>query len=336
MFPSSRIHAFYGPYGAGKSFAISYLANPKTRNILLKHIASAGKTEDFLAISVAASLPLKAGLFVQAIYLGIFTKLFTEVFSDRDAVRDFRTDASRIDGIVGRATRNIAENMKIGLDGRISQHELDKNPGHKLLNLERSTLGSMKTQADYVAAIKAVTEPLLGKYRRIIIAIDELENLRQVSMAERLFLNDFIRKLHAEIETGLTLILVFSLNTFEEVGAILQPAVVSRISETISFDYVRGKEDIIEYIQECFEKGAGIQSSDLIEPEALNLIADDLLKFRKEVTFRDVNKQLHRIFGSLLYLKQKERPIKITKVAYEGFRKKLPVDDILRELGSAS
>lgn len=331
IFPSSRIHAFYGPLGGGKSFAISYLADPNTRKVLMKHVSPTGKAKDFLAFSIPASFPLRAGMLTRNVYLGIFRKLFDEIVLDIHLLDGLREMARTTPGTVGQALRSITQSVVRNIEGKISLSTIEETDGYKLLTLERSRLGSLKTQDDYVLAIKAVAEPLLVKYRRVLIAIDELENLRQVSASERLFFNDFVRRLHQEIETGLVIILIFTLQTFGEVESVLQPAVLSRISGQIHFDFVRTRHDIVEYIVQCLEEGADVKASDVMERDAIEAIARDLLKYRKEVTFREVNKELHLIFTSLLT--DGKGPVKITKPAYESLRKQVPVEEIMRDLG---
>jgi len=335
IFPSSRIHVFFGPLGGGKSFAVSYLADANTRKVLTKHVAAGGKN-DFLALSVPASYPVKAGMLTGSVYLGIFKKLLHEILSDPSLFASWRTtfrqDRSGGLGVVDQALRNMVDKASGTLNGRISIPTLEKTEGYKLLTMQRSRIGSLKTQDDYVSAIGAVTGPLLTKYQRIMIAIDELEGLRSVTGSERLFFNDFVRRLVQEIEVGLIVILIFTRQTFEEVESVLQPAVLSRISERIHFDFLRAKQDIIDYVQECLQKGAGVNPSDVIEPVALEALAADLIKYRREVTFRDINKHLISIFA-MLYA-QKKKPLKITKEAYEEITKRISVEDVIRELGA--
>ena len=332
IFPSSRIHAFYGPLGGGKSFAVSYLGHPKTRKVLTKYLPPEDEGKDFLAFSVPASYPLKTGMLTRGVYVGIFERLFREILEDKTILGVFRKAIEKTPGVVGEALRNAMDKMVITLDFDLNLSKVESGEGYKLLTLERSKLGSLKTQTDFVSAIKAVVDPLLAKYQRILIAIDELESLRQVSTSERLFFNDFIRRLHQEVETGLTLILIFSLQSFEDVQAVLQPAVIERISENISFGYVKSRKDIVDYISECFEKGAGVNPSEVIDTDALEAIAADIKRDKREITFRDVNKQLHRIFASVLSQRKMGGPLKVTLNAYESTKKQVPVEDIIRDL----
>src|SRR2546425_6560320 len=332
VFPSSRIHAFYGPLGGGKSFAVSYLGHPKTREVLVRHLPAPYEGKDFFVVSAPASFPLKVGMLTRGVYLGVFEKLFKEVLEDELTLKELRKTMDETSGIVGQALRNAMHSATLTLDFERNFAGIENSEGYKLLTLERSKLGSLKTQDEYVSALRAVAEPLLAKYHRILIAIDELESLRQVSGSERLFFNDFLRKLHQEIETGLTVILIFSLQTFEDVQSVLQPALLSRISETINFGYVRTKKDIVDYISECFEKGGGVNPSEVIDPDAMEAIAESLMKDKRDITFRDVNKQLHRIFGSLLGIGKSGAQFKVTKTAYDAVRKQVPVEDIIRDL----
>jgi hypothetical protein len=332
IFPSSRIHAFYGPLGGGKSFAVSYLGHPKTRKVFTKYLPPAYKGKDFLAFSVPASYPLKTGMLTSGVYVGVFERLFKEILEDRTILGDFRKAIEKTPGVVGEALRNAIDNIVMTLDSELNFANVEKSQGYKLLTLERSKIGSLKTQTDFVSAIKAVVDPLLAKYQRILVAIDELESLRQVSTSERLFFNDFLRRLHQEVETGLTLILIFSLQSFEDVQAVLQPAVIDRISESISFGYVKNKKDIVDYISECFEKGAGVNPLQVIDSDALEAIASDIRKDKREITFRDLNKQLHRIFASVLSQRKVGGPLKVTLDAYEATKKQIPVEDIIRDL----
>lgn len=330
LFPSSRIHVFFGPLGGGKSFAVSYLTHPKTRAILMKHLPSE-KGRDFLTITVAASYPQKAGQLTASVYCGIFRKLFAHIVADSSLFAGLRKTSSTMTGLIGQALRNISRDAVLGLDGRISLQTLETTQGYRCLNLERSRIGTLKSQDDFVAALKAMVDALLGKYQRIVIAIDELENLRNVSASERLFFNDFIRHLFQELEDGLTLILVFTFNTFEDVAAVLQPAAISRISERINFDFVTKKKDIVEYITECLEKRGGIDPSSVIEPSAIASIAADIIGRSQPVTFRDINKELHRVFA-FVSAKKKRKPLKVMKTDYEEMKKAVPVEEIISEL----
>ncbi|MGA2972972.1 MAG: hypothetical protein ABSE39_10210 [Candidatus Bathyarchaeia archaeon] len=331
LFPSSRIHVLFGPLGGGKSFAISYLAHPKTRSVLMKYLPSP-KSKDFLAIRITASYPHKAGQLTASVYSGIFKKLFAKIVDDKGLVVDLRKSGNKIAGLVGQALRSIGHDAVQGLDGHISLQRLEVTEGYKCLTLEKSKIGSLKSQEDYVAAIGTLTDTLLRKYQRIIIAIDELENLRNVSGSERLFFNDFVRHLHQEIEVGVTLILAFTFNTFEDVAAVLQPAVISRISERVNFDYVRKKSDIVEYITECLEKRGGIDPYSVIEPSAITAIAADVTRENQPITFRDVNKELHRVFA-FVFARKKNKPLKVTKAAFEDMKKAVPIQEIIKDLG---
>ncbi len=336
VFPSSRIHAFYGPLGGGKSFAISYLANARTRAVLMKHLPESYGSADFLAFPVAANYPLKVGNLTRGIYLGIFKKLFQEILTDENLFSSFTKTISNVTGAVGEAFRDASENVTMTLDFERSFAGVEKSEGYKLLTLEKSKLGSLKFQEDYVSAIKHLVEPVLRKYRRVVIGIDELETLRQVSGTERLFFNDFLRRLHQDIDTGLTIILIFTLQSFDDVQSILQPAIISRISETINFGYVTRRKDIEEYIVECFSDGAGLDAYEIFDKDALEALSDDLLRKDGEVTFRDVNKQLHKIFAALLGHFKPGAGDRVTKATYESTKKPIPVEDIIRDLAASS
>jgi Cdc6-like AAA superfamily ATPase len=296
----------------------------------MRHIPS-NKGMDFLTINVSSSYPRKAGQLTASIYCGIFTKLFSLIVANSSLFADLRKTAGNMTGIVGQALRDISRNAVRGLDQRIRLQTLEMTEGYKCLNLEKSKIGPLKSQDDYVTAVRALVEPLLTKYQRIIIAIDELENLRNVSASERLFFNDFLRHLHQELDVGLTIILVFTFNTFEDVAAVLSPAVVSRISERINFDFVTKKSEVVDYITECLEKRGGIDPSRIIEANAIAAIAADITKGPEPVTFRDVNKELHKVF-SYSFARNKGKPLEVTKTVYEEMKKAVPVDDIIKEL----
>lgn len=296
MFASNALYVFWGSIGVGKTFAAQYLANPKTKEIVRE---SFKKDVETLIFRVVAASALKTGQLIYSLYKDIVRNCLNKILSDRKLIQVLNTSHDQIDNEkIKAAFRDIQKAMILTVDGRLNIEKIAMSEGYKLLIQDKSKLGKVQDTNELITIIKFLAWVLLHRFNRIIITIDELENLARGTRAETFLVNDLIRKMHDEVEYGLTLILIFTFDSFDDVRGTLQPSVVDRIRDVIEFNFVEKVSDIKEYIKDCIELRTTKPSKDIIAPEVVTKISENLkTKFQKRVSFRVINKEMHRIFA---------------------------------------
>ena len=331
MFASSFMYILYGPIGGGKTFAVKYLANPETQKLIL---AGLKKPEfESLNIRVAAIVPVRTGQLTFSLHKDIVKKLFTAIFKS-DELINILVKADQIgEGNVKAAFEDLKRSARLTLEGKVNIANLENSEGYKFLIQTKSRLGKLLDVNELVETIEVLVKALSEKYERIIISIDELENLRRATGTERILCSDFLRKMHEMIELDMTVFLIFTLESFEEVEQLLQPAFVSRVKEAIEFPFVTDRSDVKEYIAECISQRSKINAYDIIEEEVIDEISESLItNFRRRLSFRHINREMHKIFTSSYILANQPERYKINSELYRRALKGITAEEVVKTI----
>jgi len=335
MFLSTSIYVFWGPVGVGKTFAASYLANPKTKDFVLKKL---NRPREFmpLVFPVNAVVPRRSGDLTFSVYRAIVKKFLTEISNNEDLIKELASAYQKLEaGNIRSAFRDIAGRIRSTVTGKTVIHKIEESEGFKLLALQRSKLGKLLDINDLVAIVKTLADVLLSKYKRIIIMIDELENLSRATGTERLLFSDFMRRIHDEIDLGITFVLIFTFDSYEEVTSNLQPALVSRIRKVIEFGFVNNASDVKEYITDCLWHRSGKKINEIMDEEVLEDLSKTLLsKFGGRLSFRDINKEMHELFTTTFILANQPDRFRISYELYQRAMK-ISAENIVDEIKKA-
>ncbi|MGD1054583.1 MAG: P-loop NTPase fold protein [Nitrososphaerales archaeon] len=334
MFSTTKLYIFWGPYGVGKTFAVQYLSNKEVRRKILQRLSKGGAQTDYLTTTVTAIAPRRTGDLTFTLYKAIMERLVDAIAEDESLVKLLRERGSSVDSAaVGRAFANMTKSIYKTLGGDLNKQRMRESDGYRFLLLERNKLGKLQDTRDMIIALKMLVSCLLTRYQRVVISIDELDNLRTSTITEKFLFSDFVRKIHDEVDNGLTLILIFSFPSFQNVEDILQQAAATRAAEPIEFPLVTRKEDVVEYITDCMSN-----PDEVIEKGAVAKIAEDLLVASgKQLTFREINKEMHRIFAMAFIASGKQKSFTITSALYSQSRKEPSViKDLMKELRETS
>ena len=168
-----------------------------------------------------------------------------------------------------------------------------------------------------------------AKCGRVVISIDELENLSKATGTEKFLCSDFLRKMHDNIDDNLTLFLVFTLDSYQDVKDVLQKALLSRVKQRIEFPFVTSKDDVKEYITECISQRSKINPYEIIDEEVIDELSEKLVNQNLgSLSFRTINKQMKKMFASAYSLTEKSEKPKIDV----SFYKKLIVGITAKEV----
>lgn len=331
MFASSFIYVLYGPLGGGKTFAVAYLANPKTQQVFLKSLKRP-KFES-LIIRVAAVAPLRTGQLTFSLHKDVVEECFSAILRSEELIKIFAGTEQIGTGKIKVAFEDTRKSVIRSLEGKLRIADLEISEGYKFLTQTRSRLGKLQDVNELVETIRILIHILSKKYGRIIISIDELENLARATGTERVLCSDFLRKMHEMIEHDLTLFLIFTLESYEEVSRILQPALLSRVKASIEFPFVKAKSDVKEYIRECLSLRSKVDPDEVIADEVIDAISDSLItNFPGRLSFRDINREVHRIFTTTYIFANQPSKYKIDHTIYKEAMKTPSAEEIVKRI----
>lgn len=332
MFTSSFIYIFYGPVGGGKTFAVRYLANPKTQKLILSTLQRPDLA--LLHINISAVAPLRTGQLTFSLYRDIVKKCFSAILKNEDLIRFLAKNKRIGTGKIGTAFRDIKKSIVRSMDGKLKAKNLENSEGYKLLTVTRSRLGKLDDVNELVETIGILIRILSEKYWRIIISIDELENLARATGTERVLCSDFLRKMHEMIEHDLTLFLVFTFDSFEEVKQVLQPALLSRVKESIEFPFIKEKSEIEEYIRECIALRSKVNPYDVLDPQVIKAISESLvIRHKGRLSFRIINNEMHDLFTlAYIFADRPKHKYKIDYSLYKKIIKRASVKEIVKRI----
>jgi len=232
-FSSSFVYILFGPIGGGKTFAVKYLANPKTQSLLFE--SSQKPAFEVFNLRIPAIVPLRAGQLTFSLHKDIVVKCFSTIFKELELARELKKAKDIGEGKVKIAFNDIRKSLMVYLEGGVNTAAVENSEGYKFLTQSRSRLGKLQDVNELAETIRVLANILSKKYGRIIISIDELENLSKASGTEKVLCSDFLRKMHDFVEHNLTLFLIFTLDSFEDVQRLLQKAFLSRVKDKIEF-----------------------------------------------------------------------------------------------------
>lgn len=331
MFASSFIYILYGPFGGGKTFAVTYLANPKTQQVILKNL-NRPKFET-LIIKVAAIVPTRTGQLTFSLHKDIVEKCFLVISRSEELIKLFSETKQMGTGKIKVAFKNIRKSVMRSFQGKLTMTNLESSEGYKFLTQTRSRLGKLQDVNELVETIRILIHILSKKYGRVIISIDELENLARATVTGRFLCSDFLRKMHEMIEYDLTIFLIFTLESFEEVSGILQKALRSRVKDRIEFPFIKEKSDVKEYIRECLSQRSKVDPDEVIAAEVIDAISDSLItNFLGRLSFRDINREMHRLFTATYIFANQPPKYRIDYELYEKAMKPPSAKEIVRRI----
>lgn len=331
MFASSFVYLLYGPAGGGKTFAIKYFENPEVQQTIFKTLNKPEtKTYNF---RVTAIVPLRAGQLTFSLYKNIATTCLAKIRDNQDLLKIFVKWKDFGEGCIKKAFKDLVSKVyrPLGQDWTIPN--LEETEGYKLLTLTTNKLGKIGDVNDLVEVTRILVYIISQKYSRVVISIDELENLSKATSTERSLFSDFFRKLHENIEHDLTVFLIFTLDSYSDVTDLLQKAFLTRIKDNIEFSSVKSAATVREYIYECISKRCGVDPHEIITENVIFEIAESLTSnFKSDLTFRKINTEMTRIFTSSYIMANQPEKFKIDAALYVKTNKIALSDEVMRQL----
>jgi hypothetical protein len=105
------------------------------------------------------------------------------------------------------------------------------------------------------------------------------------------------------------------------------------VKERIEFPFVRDRSDVKEYITECISQRSKINPYEVIEEEVIDAISDSLItSFRGRLSFRDVNREMHKIFTSTYIFANQPRRYKIDNTLYKRAIKGITAEEVVKQI----
>jgi type II secretory pathway predicted ATPase ExeA len=332
--PSSRIYVYWGHLGSGKTHACKYFSNEKTQQKLVSALRKRAVAGKMLSFRVVSPVPRKVGQLTNSLYRDIVSNLLHEMKSEH--YQELLEITKEIESPCGTALNKLAKMLR--------QRVLTTTPSYlerirdteeyKFLMLMRSKKhGVLETTTDLSLVIECLIKALLKTFDRIYVWIDELENLKQSTLTERRLLSDLIRHVYDGIDYGLTIIMMFSCETFEEVAPLLMPALWDRIKDGIvEFPLMKTIDDFLEYFKTNVRVRGGVDPFSIIEENALKNLVKEIKQEcgEKGVSPRDFNRRMQELLVSayLLWKREGGEQFKITEKFLVSLKKR---EDLLQE-----
>jgi type II secretory pathway predicted ATPase ExeA len=324
--PTRRIYVYWGELGTGKTYACRFFSNEKIQQKILRSIVGEQAQLKMLNISVTAPEPLRVGDLCTNVYKWILVSLLEKMEKiNFDKLLDELKKGPELPYVraLAQLSKEASRQQTLTPDKSIFTLIKDTEEYKFLENLKSKTYGTIGiSEAAHIVAY--LINSLLESYDRITIWIDELEKLQKATLTERRLFSDFIRRIYDESREALTLILIFSLRTFEEVRELLLPPVWSRIGECkVEFKLISKDKDLIQYFNDNV-KHAGVDPTSIIEEEVLEKFVKDILeKYKEGISPRDFNNEVSKLLHLAFMVWRrygKSEKIKIDKELYEKIK----------------
>jgi hypothetical protein len=326
-FATSSIYIFWGPIGTGKTFAASFLSNSKT---IQRFLVQLEKPTDFKVkvIKIDSLLDTNSDGMINSIHRKLVKSFFYEILSCENLKKEFIDFSFIANTYIKKAFENIKTIIKEQTINEISFKNIFKCDGYQFMIQNNNTIGKADGN-DLSKIIELLIKIMKKKYDRITIIIDDMENIAQLKVTEKLLFNDYILQLYKAIDTHLNFILIFNFDTFQEVEQCLNTAISSRIKKKVEFSLIDSYLDIKEYIQECIKHRTNKEITDIMDTDVLDKISRTLInKFNYHITFKQINIEMQNILNSI-YVSNKSTNKKITLHDYEKcMESKIDVDMI--------
>ncbi len=281
MFASPFIYVLYGPAGVGKTFAIQYLANSDVQKTIF-NVLDKPQIETF-NFRITAIVPRRTGELTLSLHRKMVESCFAEIKKDQLLLKILCAQKDLGEGNIRKAFRDIKSNIHPSIGGELLIAPLEDIDGYNFLTQGKSKIGKLSDTDDMVEIMRILVIILAKRFSRVVISIDELENLSRATATERFMISDFLRKMHEKIPNDWTMFLIFTLASFANVEDLLQEAFLTRIKDKIEFSYVKTAEVVREYIYECISKRCKVDPYTVLTQEVISGIADSLITtFRKQ------------------------------------------------------
>jgi len=315
---SSTIYVFYGRLGAGKTHAIRYFSNEKTQRTIRDAISTVTRIRKVIPIPATAPAPRGTGELTEQVYRRLCSTLLTKAgISELKRIVSFTQSNAETPPF--HALHDLAKkysSQEMITPTRLASAMAKSEAWKYLLGERGKGYGVLETTGEMGEVISTLVRAFVAEDSRILIWIDELENLGNATGRERGLFSDFIRKTFDECDKGLTLYLVFTITTIEKVQELLSQAVMSRIGagRTIEFQPMKSEKDIVAFYETTVKKRGGVDPYTIADQEAIRAIAKDLLKQMGEegVTPRDFNMYMRSILSSAILLPRTRGKFKLT------------------------
>lgn len=296
LFATSKMYIFWGPIGVGKSFAAKYLCKAENRKemfgLVPKHLV-----KDQEIIMIKAVQPRRSGELTSSIYRNIVSKFLEFIMEDGELTKELIASVKDIDNIfIRKAFSSLSVTLRSFFGGDV-RDRLHLNEGYKYIMDHKNKIGKIKDINELSEILYLLYKIISTKYDRFTLIIDELDFLESSTVAERYQFSDLLKSIYGKINTGLNMILIYTFDTYRGVLGTLQPAATDRISEIIEFNKIDNKDDLIEYITDCIKQRGEIDPNQFITEEVIELYSIRLLEFLKALSFRDINKEIHRFIA---------------------------------------
>jgi hypothetical protein len=276
---------------------------------------------------------LRSGQLTFSMHRDIMKECFAKIKNNHNVLSVFVKCKDFGEGNVRKAFKDIATNVERPLDGSFHINNIENIEGYKFLIQCKNKIGKLNDVNELVETLQILVNIISQNYSRVIISIDELENLSRATGTERFLISDFLRKIHDDIEKDLTLFLIFTFDSFEEVESLLQKAFLSRIKESIEFSFVKDQATVEEYIKDCIEMRCKVSATTVISAEVISAIADSLIStFKGKLAFRTINAEMHRVFTDTYFAAGQARDYKIDFALYNTSNKAAVSPEYMKQL----
>lgn len=312
LFASSNIYVFYGKIGVGKTFAANYLFGSEGIKLLSKEIPNFVIKKQYV-LKIRAAIPRKSGELLNSVYNGIVKKIIEDILKDDDLTIELKEVYRNIPmGNIRRAFNEISKDLHKTTLIR-TPISLDNNEGFKYITDEKNKFGKLRDINDLGTTLLYLISILFKKYEKISIIIDELEHLSQSTVSERYQFSDLIKCLYEFVDIGLNIIFIYTFETYDEVSTTLQPAILDRVKDKILFRLIDNEADVCEYIYYCIEDRGEKAPDDFIEELVIEKFSKKLINNFKQISFRDINKEMHKFISLCYRIRTEQRDFNITK-----------------------
>lgn len=288
--PNSSIVLNWGEYGSGKTHAARFFSQPE----VLSNLSQDGID----SISLILNFP-KGKNVIWDIFCQIVDRL------DLDYIHSKLMQTDEIKTKISQVTDSFFAQSILNC---LIEDQFDSTNLKKFLYGEKNgitnVLRPIQTDSDYVDILSAFISLLTNNhlvYRCFCIWIDEFEDIAYQTTANTNSINNFIKVLLDKTPNGLLMFINFTQSAmaqYSDLGAYLQPAVTSRIKDTIELA-IPSREEIKDYLKDLLSF-AHIKASDDLSPFSEDMI-DSLLENLNNVSIRRINEALSLALESALF-----------------------------------
>ncbi len=326
---ASAIYILWGFLGTGKTHSMRYLSNTRVQEKIREKLGTPKGAPQAVSIAVTTPVPARTGELTNAVYQQLLKALLGQI--DRKALNALGEIAAKKEmgppySILRVLNEKYGKQTSLVRPRRLLRAMEGTEEWKYLVDLRSRKYGKLSSTVEMATVLSLLVQSLVRVGSRVFVWIDELEHLSSGTGTERQLFSDLIRKLFDDTDEGLTIFLVFTLNTLEKVRELLLPALWSRISEErkVEFEPLEKKEEIEEYFREVVQAVGKTDPREFIEDSALRRIVGNVLqKYAPgDLVPRNLNVEFKSILTAAYLLHRRFQPKKRFKLT----------DDLLRRL----